>query len=236
MWKFDLVKELSHIVLMKTLRYVLGLMSLSLLLVSCQSAVQKAVRETKYSAYEMVGVQKRDLFKKEVKNIKDDQEDAGEAYKDALERLKEVYNFDGGKLERKYRSLNSSYEDAQKRSQEVQERVAKIETLSQDLFAEWKKEIQQIGTASLRSKSTATLEDTQKKYRAFHVALKKSEAQMVPVLAKLRDHVLYLKHNLNAQAITGLKTESVKIQGDIEALIKDMNASISESEEFIKAM
>ncbi|MBC7465986.1 MAG: DUF2959 family protein, partial [Bdellovibrio sp.] len=62
------------------------------------------------------------------------------------------------------------------------------------------------------------------------------EAKMDPVLAKLKDHVLFLKHNLNAKAIAGLKTESGKIQGDIESLMKDMNNSISQADEFIKSM
>ena len=205
-------------------------------LTACQSAINKAARETKYSAYELVGVQKRDLFKKEVKNVKDDQEDAGESFKDALDRLKEVYAFDGGNLERKYRSLNSAYEDAEKDANEVHARVAKIETVAQDLFEEWRKEIAQIETAALRQKSSASLDDTQKKYRTFYTTLKKSEAKMGPVLKKFKDQVLYLKHNLNAQAITGLKNESAKIEGDIEALISDMNNSISQAEDFIKTM
>jgi hypothetical protein len=206
------------------------------ILTSCQSAINKAGREAKYSAYEMVGIQKRDLFKKEVKNVKDDQKDAGENFKDALDRLKEVYAFDGGNLEKKYRSLNSSYEDAEKSANQVHLRVAKIETVAQDLFEEWRKEIQEISTPSLRQKSMASLEETQKKYREFYGTLKRSEAKMTPVLAKFKDQVLFLKHNLNAQAITGLKGESNKIEGDIESLIKDMNTSVSQAEDFIKTM
>lgn len=208
----------------------------SILLTSCQSAINKAARETKYSAYELVGVQKRDLFKREVKNVKEDQEDAGKSFKDALDRLKEVYAFDGGNLEKKYRSLNSSYEDAEKDANDVHVRVAKIETVAQDLFEEWRKEVTQIETPSLRQKSSASLDDTQKKYRTFYASLKKSEAKMGPVLKKFKDQVLYLKHNLNAQAITGLEGESAKIEGDIESLITDMNTSIAQAEDFIKTM
>ena len=204
--------------------------------ISCQSAIKKAARETKYSAYEFVGIQKRDLFKKEVKNVKDDQEDASESFKDALDRLKEVYAFDGGNLERKYRSLDSSFKDTEKDANDVHIRISKIETVAQDLFTEWRKEISEISTPSLRQKSSASLDDTQKKYRDFYATLKKSEAKMEPVLKKFRDQVLFLKHNLNAQAITGLKGESAKIEGDIESLIKDMNTSISQAEDFIKTM
>jgi hypothetical protein len=53
---------------------------------------------------------------------------------------------------------------------------------------------------------------------------------------KLRDHVLYLKHNLNAQAIASLKGEAANIQDEIARLIKDMNASIAQADEFIKTI
>lgn len=202
----------------------------------CQSMVDKAKTQAKYSAYEMVGVEKRDLFKKDVKKVQSSQEDTGEAFKDALEKLQKIYAFDGGNLERQYRSLNSSYEDAKEEVDGVHERVKVLETTAADLFKEWEKEIQEISAADLRSKSSETLRQTRKRYNDFHASLKKSEARMDPVLRKLRDHVLYLKHNLNAKAIAGLKVESGKIQNDIEGLIKDMNSSISQAEDFAKTL
>jgi len=48
--------------------------------------------------------------------------------------------------------------------------------------------------------------------------------------------VLYLKHNLNAQAITALEGELVTIQGDVSALIKEMEASIAEADDFINTL
>lgn len=203
---------------------------------SCQSAVEKALRETKYSAYEMVGVQKRDLFKKEARHVKDDQQEAGESFKDALDTLKDVYGFEGGNLEKEYRKLNAAYEKAQKRADEVHQSTAKMDTVAQDLFTEWKKEISEMTSSDLRHKSSATLAETQKKYRDFFSSLKKSEAGMDPVLARFRDQTLYLKHNLNAKAIAGLKGESLRIQGDIEALMKDLNESIRQADEFIQSM
>jgi hypothetical protein len=50
----------------------------------------------------------------------------------------------------------------------------------------------------------------------------------------LRDHVLYLKHHLNAQAVGSLRGEAVDIEREIEKLIKDMNASIAEASRFIE--
>ena len=57
---------------------------------------------------------------------------------------------------------------------------------------------------------------------------------MDPVLTRFHDQVLYLKHNLYAQAVGSLKGESADIEREIQRLIQDMNASISEADAFIR--
>ena len=59
---------------------------------------------------------------------------------------------------------------------------------------------------------------------------------MTPILARLKDQAMFLKHNLNAQAIGALKGEVVSIEGDIQKLIAEMNTSISRADEFIKGL
>jgi hypothetical protein len=108
--------------------------------------------------------------------------------------------------------------------------------VANDLFAEWEKENRQIETESLRQTSRKQLSDTRERYDEMLAALKRSEQSMDPVLHKLHDYVLALKHTLNAQAITALGSESFKIQADVSRLIEDMNVSIARAEEFIRQM
>jgi len=189
-----------------------------------------------YGTYEKFGVYKRDLLKKNVKAARDDQQEASEQFKDALTKLKEVYSFDGGKLEKSYRELESEYKSSVNRAGSVRKRIADVETVGADLFKEWEAEILQISTPSLASSSRNQLRDTRTRFDQMVDALKKAERSMDPVLAKLHDQVLYLKHNLNAAAIASLRGEATSIQGEISALIADMNASIAKADEFIKAM
>ena len=66
--------------------------------------------------------------------------------------------------------------------------------------------------------------------------MKRAEAKIEPVLSAFRDQVLFLKHNLNAQAIASLQDELASVKADIASLIKEMEVSIAEADEFIKAM
>lgn len=207
-----------------------------LLISSCANRVEKAVRDVKYSAWEKVGVEKRDLFKKEITNVKADQEESSEEFKDALERLQELYGVNNGNLERGYFKLNTSYKNAQKEAAEVNESIKKLDHVANDLFIEWAEEIKEIKTAGMRSQSQKQLKDTKARYQKLHQQLVSSEKKMTPVLDKLHDQVLFLKHNLNAKAIAGLKAEGARIESDIAALMKEVNSSIEEADKLIKEL
>jgi len=193
-------------------------------------------RGVMYSTYEKFGVYKRDLLKKRVVAARDEQKAAQQEFKDALTRLKELTHFEGGELEKGYRQLQSSYDDSASRVAAVHKRVSDVETVAGDLFTEWDKENKQIETPELRETSRKQLSDTRHRYDEMLAALKKAEQSMDPVLHKLHDYVLALKHTLNAQAIAALGGESAKIQADISRLIEDMNASIAHADEFIRQM
>jgi predicted nucleic acid-binding Zn-ribbon protein len=195
-----------------------------------------ACRSMMYSAYEKVGVYKRDLLKKRVVAARDEEKGAQKEFKDALTRLKEMTGFDGGELEKRYRGLQSDYDDAASRVAAVHKRVQDVETVAGDLFAEWDKENRQIETDELRQVSRQQLNETRQRYDDMLRALKRSEQSMDPVLRKLHDYVLALKHTLNAQAIAALSGESAKIQADVSRLLDDMNASIARADEFIRQM
>ena len=57
---------------------------------------------------------------------------------------------------------------------------------------------------------------------------------MTPVLDNLKDYVLFLKHNLNAQAIGSLKGEAASIETDVERLVRDIQRSVQEADAFLK--
>lgn len=205
-----------------------ALLGLVLGLVACRSAM--------YSAYEKVGIYKRDLLKKRVAAARDEQKEAQQQFADTLTRLKAIAGFEGGELEKQYRRLQSDYEDAADRARAVHRRIRDVETVANDLFAEWEKENLQIETESLRAMSRQQLTDTRRRYDDMIRVLKQAEQSMDPVLRKLHDYLLALKHSLNAQAVAALAGESARIQADIARLIQDMNASIARADEFIRQM
>ena len=72
----------------------------------------------------------------------------------------------------------------------------------------------------------------------WHTVLHASEASMEPVLSQFRNQVLNLnlKHNLNAAAIGSLRGTADTFQGDLQRLLKQMNASIAEADQFVQTL
>ncbi len=189
-----------------------------------------------YNTMEKLGYHKRDLLVSDVEKARDAQQEAKEQFKSALERFSSVLNFKGGELQDKYNTLNSEYERSERKAKAVRDRIASVEDVSDALFEEWDMELRQYSNAKLRRTSEQKLKQTRQQYGQLIKAMKRAEAKMTPVMAAFKDQVLFLKHNLNAQAIASLKSELASVEHNISALIKEMEASIKEADSFLSAM
>jgi hypothetical protein len=118
----------------------------------------------------------------------------------------------------------------------VSKRIKAVESVANDMFKEWQEELKQFSNAELRRSSEEKLRDTRQRYNQLIGVMKQAEAKMKPVLAVFKDHVLSLKHNLNAQAVSSLQDTAAKIQSDVGSLIADMERSIAEANAFINQM
>ncbi len=208
----------------------------SLVVVGLVVTGMSACSSTYYSAWEMLGKEKRDLLRSNVKAVQEEQREAADGFEDALDRLRSLYDVDAGDLEKIYDKLKDDLDDAEGRADDIHERIGKIDSIANDLFDEWAGEIDEISNPDYRSKSRQKLDETKTKYAGLAASLDKSKASMGPVLTQLKDNVLYLKHNLNAAAIGGLSAEVESIEADIEALLADMRSSIAEADRFLTTL
>ncbi len=191
---------------------------------------------TYYDAMEKFGIHKRDILVDRIEEAQEAQEEGQEQFQSALEQFRAVVNFDGGELESVYNQLNGEYEDSVAAAEEISSRIDSVESVAEALFEEWQSELGQYSSANLRRDSERQLRETRTRYGRVITAMRNAERSIDPVLASLKDNTLYLKHNLNAQAIGSLKDEALNIEQEIGQLISDMNSSIAETESFIELL
>ena len=205
-----------------------SLLALTFTLSGCESVY--------YSAMEKVGFHKRDILIDRVEETKESQQESQEEFQSALEGLTTLIDFKGGELQETYDALNDDYQSSLKAANEVSTNIDKVEEVANALFDEWSDELEQYKSASLKRQSSQKLAETQRQFTTLLRSMRNAESKMEPVLSSLNDNVLYLKHNLNAQAVSEIKGEFTNLKRDIQQLMNDMNESIAESNKFIKQM
>jgi len=213
----------------ESMRRILGFTGLMICV-----AILGGCRSAYYSAWETLGKHKRDLLQSKVADVRDEQQEATQELKDAMTRLKELTGFQGGELEKTYKRLQTDYDNAASAAESVRQRIGEMDQIARDLFREWENELKTISSPELRDADRRQLDQTRRRYEDLFTTTKRAEASMEPVITKFRDYVLYLKHNLNAQAIGALQGESAKIQIDISKLIEQMNVAIRQADDFLK--
>lgn len=204
--------------------FILGVLGL----VGCSSV--------NYAVKEKFGIHKRDILKSSIEDAKSEQTKASDQFQSALDSLMDIYQIDGGELESKYDQFSKQYERSKSRAGALKDRIKRVDKVASDLFVEWANEIQEIGSSSLRGKSQSKLQKTKTRFQDLMVAFRSSENKMDQVIGQLKDQVLFLKHNLNASAISGLESEVNDVQNEIIELIKQIHVSIDEAESFINTL
>lgn len=203
-------------------------LSVVVVLAGCQAAY--------FGALEKIGIPKREVLVERVEKARESQQEAKEQFASALEKFLAVTRVEPGEIKSRYEQLNAELKRNEARASEVRDRISGVKSVAEALFEEWKAELRQYSSAELRSRSEAQLESTQRSYKELLVVMERAVSRMDPVLNAFRDQVLFLKHNLNAQAVRSLDATSQTLQADIRRLIAEMEKSIREADIFIKTL
>lgn len=203
-------------------------LALALMLGACSTAY--------YSAMESIGIPKRDIMIDRVEEARDAQQEGQEQFESALAQFQAVIKVEGGDLEKAYKKLNNEYEDSLDSAEDIRDRIDSVESVAEALFDEWEDELDRYTSDALRRDSERKLKSTRRQYSHLIGLMRDSEERLDPVLKAMEDQVLFLKHNLNTQAIASLRQEAVRIDNDVEQLITALKQSIAEANSFIQTM
>lgn len=190
----------------------------------------------KYSALEKVGIHKRDILVDRIKDTSTAQEKTKQEFQSAYQELSELIDVQDNGLEKKYNKLKQAVENSEERTQDLENRIAKVDEVANALFDEWQQELNEYQSANLRAISAKNLNTTKQRYSFIYKKMQASYAKVLPVLNVLQDNTLYLKHNLNARAVNGLSSEVLSVESKVAQLIREMETSIDESKRFINEM
>lgn len=189
-----------------------------------------------YKTMETFGLQKRDLLASKVEKARNAQKETCESFQSALERFSEVVAIDCGDLQQTYDRLSAELRRCESRTADLDARIASVRDVAEALFKEWKSELSQYTNKDYRRNSEQQLRRTRERYDRMIDSMLAARKRVDPVLDVFRDQVLYLKHNLNASALSALRGESESLSADVQSLVDDLTAATAEADRFIASL
>lgn len=202
-----------------------------------KSLLNKRLRSAYYQSREsLLGHHKRDIVVVQVDQACESLKESRDQFVDALEKFKNIARLQDSSLEQRYQQLKRRYDLCRGKADQVSQRIKAIEEVSEALFAEWEAELALYSNRALRARSQQQLKKSRQQYGRLLKTLQMAEGRMQPVLAAFQDQVLFLKHNLNANAIAALRHEFFEIGIDISKLIEAMERTINEASQFVSVL
>lgn len=187
-------------------------------------------------SYDTFYKEPRDVLVSRVEAASDAQHETAQEFKSALEEFKSVTGFDGGDLEKQFNTLNAAFKDSEDAAKNVSSRIDRVVAATNRLLSDWREELGDYHDPAIKRRAQAQFDLTRTQAEKLIAAMRKIESNTQPVLAAFKDQVLFLKHNLNMQAISSLQEESASIEQDVSLLIQEMEASIAEAQSFINSL
>ncbi|MGF1643474.1 MAG: DUF2959 family protein [Thiotrichales bacterium] len=175
----------------------------------------------------------REILVDRVEVARDAQQTAVEEFQTTMEKFKAVTSFSGGDLETQFNTLDKAFRRSEAAANDITRRIDRVAGAARLLVDEWRAELDKYHDPSLRQRAERQLDETRLQSERLIDAMRMAEAKAKPVLDVFRDQVLFMKHNLNMQAITSLETQTAAIETDVADLIAEMRRSIDEAERFI---
>lgn len=199
-----------------------------------KAILNRRLRKAYYQSREsLLGHHKRDIVVMQVDQACHSLKDSRDQFVEALDKFKTLVHLPESSLEQRYQQLKRRYDVCRSKADTVSQKIQAVEEVSEALFAEWEAELDLYSNRALRARSQQQLKKSRQQYARLLKALQTAENRMVPVLAAFQDQVLFLKHNLNANAIAALRHEFVEIGVDISKLIEVMEKTIAEASQFV---
>jgi len=144
-----------------------------------------------------------------------DAELARSTVKDAVAALEGIA---GGELGQDpaatYAAFIERLEQSEHQAEQLRDSIDPMDANAKRVFKQWATDLREFTSPSLLKRSEARMEATQERYNKVSESAERAHEALVTVNKAMRDHALFLGHDLNAESLEAVK-------GDVAEMAKD---------------
>ncbi|MGE3174260.1 MAG: DUF2959 family protein [Planctomycetota bacterium] len=114
------------------------------------------------------------------------------------------------------------------------EAVASMHAASQPVFQNWAQDLEAIQDPALRQRGAARLQAARERYRSIVDAIEPAVARNRSLNQRLRDHALFLGHDLNPAALADVRPGVQAAQQDGTALLASFDQALAAARSYLE--
>lgn len=178
----------------------------------------------------------RNALLQEVEKTRTAQQQAKEQLQSTLHTFSLVLDASDDDLKTSYQRLNDEFAKSESTATLVHSRVDEVEDAAKVFFDKWESRLGGYADADEPIADRHRLDEARQRYAELIEATKRAAQKIDPVVAFFRDQILFIKYNLNPQAIVHLKDDLAVVKTNIATVVGELDAAIAEADAFIRTM
>ena len=171
------------------------------------------------STKQKVGLADVDSLVARVEQVQMETELSKEAVYDAILKMQPVFasNFSGDSAEA-FAAFADATTRCQSQANDLRAHVAPMRAASDTVFDVWTVKLEEFSNPKMRARSLARLESTRERYMEVQTAAVAAQESFDEINRRLRDIVLFLGHDFNAESVQDITEEAMQVRDQARSL------------------
>ena len=124
---------------------------------------------------------------------------------------------------------------SEKQAEQLRDSIDPMNDNAERVFKQWEQNLREFTSPTMLKRSEQRLEATRARYEKVREAAESAHEQLVEVNQTMRDHALFLGHDLNAGSIEAVKADLREMSGDAGKLDSSLSLCMETARSYVEA-
>jgi phosphoenolpyruvate-protein kinase (PTS system EI component) len=134
-----------------------------------------------------------------------------------------------------HKELVAAVEDSEDQAEDLRKGIEKMQAAAVPVFDQWTKDLEAYSNPEMRQRSQARLSAARERYDSVLAAVEPLLVEYETVNQSLRDHVLFLKHDMNPAALATIQDDVRRVAKDAAGLDGRFNSGRAAATAYIES-
>jgi len=154
----------------------------------------------------------------------------------AVQALQKVTapDFEGDAV-KAHEELEDAIDSSDDQANDLRRSIEKMQAAAEPVFDQWTKDLEAYANPEMRQRSQARLSAARERYDTVVAAVEPVLVEYETINANLRDHILFLSHDLNPEAVATIQEDVKKVSKEASDLDGAFNSAKAATRSYVES-